>query len=47
MKHALFYEQLSSLINSIKQRDVPIVGRDFDAKTNLQVSEMENQLVVG
>ena len=43
----IFYEQLSSLINSIKQRDALIIGGDFNAKTKLQVSEMENQLVVG
>ena len=45
----IFYEQLSSLINSIKQRDalIIIIGGDFNAKTKLQVSEMENQLVVG
>ena len=43
----IFYEQLSSLINSIKQRNVLIIGGDFNAKTKLQVSEMENQLVVG
>ena len=43
----IFYEQLSSLINSIKQRDALITGGDFNAKTKLQVSEMENQLLVG
>ena len=43
----IFYEQLSSLINSIKQRDALIIGREFNAKTKLQVSEMENELVVG
>ena len=43
----IFYEQLSPLINSIKQRDALIIGGDFNAKTKLQVSEMENQLVVG
>ena len=43
----IFYEQLSSLINSIKQRDVLIIVGDFNAKTKLQVSEMENQFVVG
>ena len=36
----IFYEQLSSLINSIKQRDALIIGGDFNAKTKLQVSEM-------
>ena len=34
-------------INSIRQRDVLIIGGDFNAKTKLQVSEMQNQLVVG
>ena len=43
----IFYEQLSTLINSIKQRDVLIIGGEFNAKTKLQVSELENQLVVG
>ena len=43
----IFFEQLSSLINSIKQKGVLIIGGDFNAKTKLQVSEMENQLVVG
>ena len=43
----IFYEQLSSLINSIKQRDGLIIGGDLNAKTKLQVSEMENQLAVG
>ena len=43
----IFYEQLSALINSIKQRDALIIGGDFNVKTKLQVSEMENQLVVG
>ena len=43
----IFYEQLSSLINSIKQRGALIIGRDFNAKTKLQVSETENQHVVG
>ena len=43
----IFYEKLSSLINSIKQRDALTIGGDFNAKTKLQVSEMENQLVVG
>ena len=43
----IFYEQLSSLINSIKQRDALIIEGDFNAKTKLRVSEMENQLVVG
>ena len=43
----IFYEQLSSLINFIKQRDALITGGDFNAKTKLQVSEMENQLLVG
>ena len=43
----IFYEQLSSVIKLIKQRDAPIIGGDFQAKTKLQVSEMENQLVVG
>ena len=42
-----FYEQLSSLINSIKQKDTRIIGRVSNAKTKLQVSEMKNQLVVG
>ena len=42
----IFYEELSSLINSMKQRDALIIGWDFNAKTKLQVSEMENQLVV-
>ena len=40
----IFYEQLSSLINSIKQSDVLIIGGDFNAKTKLQVSEMEMNL---
>ena len=40
----IFYEQLSSLINSIKQSDVLIIGGDFNAKTKLQVSEMEINL---
>ena len=43
----IFYEKLSSLINSIKQRDTFISRGDFNAKTKLQVSEIENQLVVG
>ena len=43
----IFYEKLSSLINSIKQRDALIIGGDLNAKTKLQVSEIENQLVVG
>ena len=43
----IFYEQLSSLINSVKQRDALIIGGDFNAKTKLQVSELENQLLVG
>ena len=43
----IFYEKLSSLINSIKQRDALIIGGDFNAKTKLQVPEMENQLVIG
>ena len=43
----IFYEKLSSLINSIKQRDALIVGRGFNAKTKLQVWGMENQIVVG
>ena len=43
----IFYEQLLSLINSMKQRDALIIGGDFNAKTELQVSEMENQLAVG
>ena len=42
-----FYEQLSSLITSIKQRDALTTGGDFSEKTKLQVSEMENQLEVG
>ena len=41
----IFYEKLSSLINSIKQRDAFIIGGDFNSKTKLQVSETENQLV--
>ena len=40
----IFYEQLSSLINSIKQSDILIIGGDFNAKTKLQVSEMEINL---
>ena len=40
----IFYEQLSSLINSIKQSDVIVIGGDFNAKTKLQVSEMEINL---
>ena len=43
----IFYQQLSSLTNSFKQRDALIIGGDFNAKTKLQVSEKENQLVVG
>ena len=43
----IFCEQLSSSINSIEQRDSLIIGGDFNAKTKLQVLEMENQLVVG
>ena len=43
----IFYEQLLSLKNSIKQRDVLIIGGDFNAKTKLQVSDIENQLAVG
>ena len=43
----IFYEQLSSLTNSIKQRDALIIGGEFNAKTKLQVSEMENQLALG
>ena len=43
----IFYEQLSVLINSIKQRDVLINGENFHAKTKLLVSEMEYQLAVG
>ena len=35
----IFYEQLSSLMNSIKQRDTLIIGGDFNAKIKLQVSE--------
>ena len=31
----IFYEQLSSLINSIKQRDALIIGGDFNGKTKL------------
>ena len=46
-KTRIFYEQLSTLINSIKQRDALINGGDFNAKTKLQVPELENQLVVG
>ena len=42
-----FCEQLSWLINFIKQRNALIIRRDFNAKTKLQVSEMESQLVVG
>ena len=41
----IFYEQLLSLINSIKQRDALIIG-DFTARTKLRVPEMENQLLV-
>ena len=41
------YEQLSSLINSIKERDFLLIRQNFNAKTKLQVSGMENQLVVG
>ena len=40
-------ERLLSLINSVKQRNSLIIGGDFNPKTMLQVSEMENQLVVG
>ena len=36
----IFYEQLSSL-NSIKQRDALVIGGDVNAKTKLQVSDME------
>ena len=43
----IFYEQLPLLINSVKQRDALIIGGDINAKTELQVSEMKNQLVVG
>ena len=42
----IFYEQLSSLVNSIKQRDARIIGGDFNAKTKVQVSEMEKQLAM-
>ena len=45
-KIRIFYEQLLSLINSIKQRDALIIGGDFNTKTRLQVSEMESQLAV-
>ena len=40
----IFYEQLSWLINSIKQKDALITEGDFNAKTELQVTD---QLVAG
>ena len=40
----IFYEQLSSLINSIKRRNALITGGDFNSKTELEVTD---QLVVG
>lgn len=34
----ILYEQLSSLVNSIRQRDEIVIGDDFTAKTNFHVT---------
>ena len=46
-EHSILYEELSSLINSIKQGVALIIGAYFNIKTKLQVLEMEKRLVAG